>query len=72
MSLIELHNVGYHYDNKKTVLTELNYTFDAGKVHAIVGKSGAGKTTLLSLLSGLTTPTEGKILFRRRRYRRHG
>lgn len=28
---------------------------------AIVGRSGAGKTTLLNLLSGLDTPTRGKI-----------
>ena len=28
-----------------------------------MGRSGAGKTTLLSLLSGLTSPTDGTILF---------
>ena len=33
-----------------------------GKVYAITGKSGRGKTTLLSLLSGLASPTKGKIL----------
>lgn len=33
------------------------------KIYAIVGRSGAGKTTLLSLLSALTAPTAGRILF---------
>ncbi|WP_314686112.1 ATP-binding cassette domain-containing protein, partial [uncultured Bifidobacterium sp.] len=35
-----------------------------GRVHAITGPSGAGKTTMLSLISGLATPTEGKVLYR--------
>ena len=39
------------------------YDFEGGVVYAIVGKSGAGKTTLLSMLSGLTKPTMGKILY---------
>lgn len=31
------------------------------RLTAIVGRSGAGKTTLLNLLSGLDTPTRGKV-----------
>jgi len=63
MSLIELKDVSYKYDNKKTVFSGINFTFDTGKVYAIVGKSGAGKTTLLSLLSGLASPTSGTVLY---------
>ena len=64
MSILKLENVEYSYDNGKTkVLNDINYKFEKGKVYAVVGKSGAGKTTLLSLLSGLTVPTNGKILF---------
>ncbi len=64
MSVLKLENVEYSYDNGKTkVLENINYEFEKGKVYAVVGKSGAGKTTLLSLLSGLTVPTKGKILF---------
>jgi len=63
MSVLQLNNVGYTYDGKKKVLDNINYDFEKGKVYAIVGKSGAGKTTLLSLLSGLTTPSSGDILF---------
>ena len=32
-------------------------------MYCIIGKSGAGKTTLLSLLSGLASPSAGKILY---------
>ena len=63
MSILKLENISYTYDGRTKVLTGLNYEFFKGKVYAIVGRSGAGKTTLLSLLSGLTSPTEGRILF---------
>ena len=34
-----------------------------GGAYALLGPSGCGKTTLLNLISGLLTPTEGRILF---------
>ena len=63
-NILELRDLEYTYDKKlPNVLEGINYSFDSGKIYAIVGKSGAGKTTLLSLLSGLAKPTGGKILF---------
>lgn len=62
MNILELKNISYSYDKKKYVLKDINYTFEKGKIYAIVGKSGAGKTTLLSILSSLASPTEGQIL----------
>ncbi|MBO4925462.1 MAG: ABC transporter ATP-binding protein [Clostridia bacterium] len=35
----------------------------AGEVAVLTGRSGSGKTTLLHMLSGLLTPTEGKVYF---------
>lgn len=63
MAIFELQNVGFAYDKRQPVLENVSYTFDAGKMHAIVGRSGAGKTTLLSLLSALRKPTAGTVLF---------
>ena len=60
---LELQNVGYSYNGKEMVLRHVNYRFEGGRIYAITGRSGAGKTTLLSLLSQLTKPTEGKILY---------
>jgi branched-chain amino acid transport system ATP-binding protein len=34
-----------------------------GTIHAIIGPNGAGKTTLFNLLSGLLSPTWGRIVF---------
>jgi branched-chain amino acid transport system ATP-binding protein len=34
---------------------------EAGGVHAVIGPNGAGKTTLFNLISGLISPTHGKI-----------
>lgn len=63
MSLLTMEDVCYRYEKSgSNVLNHINYSFDAGKIYAIVGRSGAGKTTLLSLLSSLASPTSGKIL----------
>ena len=63
MAVIQLENVTFTYDTQTTVLNGLNYSFDAGKIYAVTGRSGAGKTTLLSLLSGLASPTGGSIYY---------
>jgi len=63
MSILSLNNISFYYNRNENILQGLNYEFEKGKVYAIVGRSGAGKTTLLSLLSGLTSPTQGVILF---------
>ncbi|MDR2538555.1 MAG: ATP-binding cassette domain-containing protein [Bifidobacteriaceae bacterium] len=64
MAILKLENVGYSYKPRgRKVLVNMNYAFEKGKIYAITGRSGSGKTTLLSLLSGLTTPTSGKVIY---------
>ncbi|WP_294464643.1 ABC transporter ATP-binding protein [uncultured Anaerofustis sp.] len=64
MSLLKLEDISYKYDGSNNyVLKDINFEFEKGKIYAIVGKSGAGKTTLLSLLSALTSPSDGSILY---------
>ena len=60
MEILKLENLNFAY-GKKQVLKNINYTFETGKIYAVVGKSGAGKTTLLSVISGLAEPGSGTI-----------
>ena len=47
---------------KRTILSEVNLTIEAGSQMAIVGPSGAGKSTLVGLLIGRYTTPTGEIL----------
>ena len=38
-----------------------SFSVRRGSVHALIGPNGSGKTTTLNVLSGLYTPTAGKI-----------
>ena len=42
-------------------LKDVSFHVDHGECMAIVGGNGAGKSTLLSLVTGLCTPTSGRI-----------
>lgn len=64
MNQLELKDVSFFYTEGKPVLNNISLSFQDSKIYAITGKSGAGKTTLLSILSMLTKPKSGEILFR--------
>lgn len=60
---IEFKDVFFHYPNKEEMIIKgINYKLKNGTKLAIVGPNGVGKTTLIKLLTGLYTPTSGKIL----------
>ncbi len=65
MDILELRDVRYTYTTryqKVEAVRGISYRFDAGRLHAIMGRSGSGKTTLLSLMAGLDLPTAGEVL----------
>ena len=62
MPNITLKDVCYRYKSSdKNAISNINLTFEEGKVTAVVGPSGSGKTTLLSIISGLDRPSEGTV-----------
>ena len=64
MPLLETKNLSLSFDGKQ-ILNNLNLSFEAGKIYAIVGPNGAGKSTLSAVLMGLNDyrEIEGDILF---------
>lgn len=68
MARIDLIDVAHSYHEhpqrpQDFALKELNHTWDDGGAYALLGPSGCGKTTLLNIISGLITPTKGRVLF---------
>jgi urea transport system ATP-binding protein len=41
----------------------LSLAIDFGEVRAVIGPNGAGKTTLLDVISGITRPKQGRVIF---------
>jgi ABC-type bacteriocin/lantibiotic exporter with double-glycine peptidase domain len=57
-----LDRVSFSYKNNNKVLEKFSFKFLKGEKVGILGESGSGKTTLINIITGLLTPTEGKIL----------
>jgi len=44
-------------------LKEIDTVWDDGGAYALLGPSGCGKTTMLNIISGLLTPSHGRVLY---------
>jgi branched-chain amino acid transport system ATP-binding protein len=62
MTLIKLEKLSKSFGGI-TAVNGLDFTIKAGGIVSIIGPNGAGKTTLFNLLTGIYTPTTGRILF---------
>ncbi|MGA7073712.1 ABC transporter ATP-binding protein [Bradyrhizobium sp.] len=68
MARIDLVDLAHSYGGKNApeesfALKPVTMTWRRGGAYALLGPSGCGKTTLLNLISGIVTPSRGKILF---------
>ncbi len=60
--MLELKNIHYHpATSEKALLQGINLIVNNQKPLIISGSSGSGKTSLLEVISGLSTPSKGKI-----------
>ena len=48
----------------KKALNEVSLKLEGGKIYGLLGENGSGKTTWMKIISGLTKPTSGEVLFK--------
>ena len=60
--MINIENVCYKYKNGGQVLENINLIIEEGQIISIIGKNGSGKSTLSRIISGIITPTTGKVI----------
>ena len=46
---------------KEKVLKGINHTFEAGKIHGIMGFNGSGKTVMFKCICGFLQPDRGSV-----------
>lgn len=68
MAKITLQNLKHSYlpnpeGKQDYALQQIDAEWSDGGAYALLGPSGCGKTTLLNIISGLLTPSEGRVLF---------
>lgn len=59
---VRLEHISFGYEPKKTIIHDLSFQAQPGRLIAIVGPTGAGKTTLINLLMRFYDPDSGRIL----------
>jgi len=65
-ALIDIIDMGKTYvlgDLQTTVLSDINFSIEAGEFVSIMGPSGSGKSTLMHILGLLDRPTDGQYFF---------
>ncbi len=60
--MIVLKNIQKSFGSK-TVLQDVSWEMESGKVNLIIGASGSGKTVLMKCVVGLVNPDAGEILY---------
>ncbi len=59
---IKLENISYQYEKTlPTILNKFSFDIQKGEKIAIKGTTGSGKSTLVNIISGLLSPSNGKI-----------
>ena len=61
MSLIELKNVSYSYNDSTKAVDDVSFSVRKGDYVTIIGHNGSGKSTLAKLIAGLLPVKEGSI-----------
>ncbi len=60
-NVLEVNNLSISFGGLKAV-DDVSFKLKKGELLGLIGPNGAGKTTLFNMLSGVYTPTSGKII----------
>ena len=60
MPLVEFRDVSYEVGGQQ-ILSDVNFTVEAGETLVLLGRSGSGKTTALKMTNGMLFPTHGEV-----------
>ncbi len=58
---LEIHNISKSFGPLKAN-DHISFTFEGGRIYAILGENGAGKSTLMKILSGYQSASSGQII----------
>lgn len=58
---VRAEHIGFAYDARQPVLSDLSFEAKPGELIAIVGPTGSGKTTIINLLHRFYDPTAGRL-----------
>lgn len=47
---------------RRLIFNDVNFEFESGKIFGLEGRNGSGKSTLAKIISGIITPTRGKVI----------
>ncbi len=59
--ILQLEDVGFSYNNKRNVFSDISFNIGRGEIMSILGPNGSGKSTLLNCIANLYSITEGEI-----------
>ncbi|MBO3750340.1 urea ABC transporter ATP-binding protein UrtD [Streptosporangiaceae bacterium NEAU-GS5] len=62
MSLLEIRNLSVVFDGFRAI-NGIDLTVEQGELRFLIGPNGAGKTTLIDVVTGLTKPASGTVVF---------
>ncbi|HOS70698.1 MAG TPA: ATP-binding cassette domain-containing protein, partial [Bacillota bacterium] len=61
MNVLKTDNITMQFGGL-TAVKEFNLELNKGEIVALIGPNGAGKTTAFNMITGVYTPTKGKVL----------